>query len=273
MKSAIVERELGNTSEEKRLLEEGLKLFPSFFKLWLMLGQMEDRLGHGEQAKEAYENGLKHCPHCVHLWLSLANLEERMSGLSKARAVLTMARKKNPQNPELWLAAIRSESRHGNKKEADSLMAKALQECPTSGILWAESIEMVPRPQRKTKSADALKRCDHDPYVISAVAKLFWQDRKVDKARNWFNRAVTLAPDVGDFWALYYKFELQHGTEETQKDVLKRCMAAEPKHGEKWQAISKAVENSHLPTEALLKKAVVALGKEENPTVIDGIRP
>ncbi|GFS41109.1 pre-mRNA splicing factor-like protein [Actinidia rufa] len=236
MKSAIVERELGNTDEERRLLDEGLKRFPSFFKLWLMLGQLEERLGYVEKAKEVYESGLKHCPNCVTLWLSLANLEEKMNGLSKARAVLTMARKKNPQNPELWLAAVRAESRHGYKKEADILMAKALQECPNSGILWAASIEMVPRPQRKTKN----------------------------KARNWLNRAVTLAPDIGDFWALYYKFELQHGTEDNQKDVLKRCIAAEPKHGEKWQAISKAVENSHQPTEAILKKVVVALGKEES---------
>nr|DAD29709.1 TPA_asm: hypothetical protein HUJ06_031177 [Nelumbo nucifera] len=103
---------------------------------------------------------------------------------------------------------------------------------------------MVPRPQRKTKSMDALKRCDHDLYVIAAVAKLFWHDGKMDEARNWLNRAVTLSPDIGGSWALYYKFELQHDTEENQKDVLKRCIAAEPKHGERWQAISKAVENS-----------------------------
>ncbi|KAK6142593.1 hypothetical protein DH2020_022941 [Rehmannia glutinosa] len=108
MKSAIVERELGNTAEERRLLDEGLKLFPSFFKLWLMLGQLEERLGNLEQAKETYELGLKHCPNCIPLWLSLAHLEEKVNGLSKARAVLTMARKKNPQNPELWLAAVRA---------------------------------------------------------------------------------------------------------------------------------------------------------------------
>uniref|UniRef100_A0A0E0IUQ8 PRP1 splicing factor N-terminal domain-containing protein n=2 Tax=Oryza TaxID=4527 RepID=A0A0E0IUQ8_ORYNI len=269
MKSAIVERELGNVDEERKLLEEGLKLFPSFFKLWLMLGQMEDRLGHGSKAKEVYENALKHCASCIPLWLSLANLEEKINGLSKSRAVLTMARKKNPATPELWLAAVRAELRHGNKKEADALLAKALQECPTSGILWAAAIEMVPRPQRKAKSSDAIKRCDHDPHVIAAVAKLFWHDRKVDKARSWLNRAVTLAPDIGDFWALYYKFELQHGNADTQKDVLQRCVAAEPKHGERWQAITKAVENSHLSIEALLKKAVLALGQEENPNAAD----
>ncbi|ONH90079.1 hypothetical protein PRUPE_8G033800 [Prunus persica] len=258
MKSAIVERELGNIDEERKFLAEGLKRFPSFFKLWLMLGQLEERLDHLEKAKKAYHSGLKHCPNSLQLWLSLANLEEKMIGLSKARAVLTIARKKNPQNPELWLASVRAELRHGKKKESDILMAKALQECPNSGILWAAALEMVARPQRKAKSKDALEKCRHDPHVVAAVAKLLWHDRKLDKARNWLNMAVMFAPDIGDFWALYYKFELQHGTEENQKDVLNRCIAAGPKHGEKWQPISKAVENSHQPIEAILKKVVAA---------------
>ena len=60
-----------------------------------------------------------------------------------------------------------------------------------------------------------------------------------------------------------YKCELQHGNADTQKEVLKRCVSAEPKHGEKWQAISKAVENSHQPVEALLKKAVLAFDADE----------
>ena len=47
----------------------------------------------------------------------------------------------------------------------------AMQECPTSGILWAEAIFMESRPQRKTKSVDALKRCEHDCHVLLAVAR------------------------------------------------------------------------------------------------------
>ncbi|KAK9276058.1 hypothetical protein L1049_005589 [Liquidambar formosana] len=197
MKSAIVERELGNVAEERRLLDEGLKLFPSYFKLWLMLGRLEERFDRLEQAKKGYQSGLKLCPSCIPLWLSLANVEEKMNGLSKARTVLIIARKKNPGNPEIWLAAVRAELRHGNKKEADILMAKALQECPNSGILWAESVEMVPHPQRKTKCMDALKKCDDDPHVIATMAKLFWHDGKVGKARTWLNKAVTRASDNG----------------------------------------------------------------------------
>ena len=108
-----------------------------------------------------------------------------------------------------------------------------------------------------------IKRCDHDPHVLTTVAKILWHYRKVDKARNWFSTAVTLAPDIGDFGALYYKCELQHGNADTQKDVLKRCVSTEPKHGEKWQAITKAVENTYKLVEAVLKKAVVVLDAEE----------
>ena len=47
----------------------------------------------------------------------------------------------------------------------------ALQECPTSGQLWAEAIFMEARPQRKMKSVDALRKCEHDPYVLLAASK------------------------------------------------------------------------------------------------------
>ncbi|VVB09608.1 unnamed protein product [Arabis nemorensis] len=246
MKSAIVERELGTVEEERRLLKEGVKQFPSFFKLWLMLGQLEERSKHPEQAKNAYSSGLKHCPECIPLSLSLADLEEKVNGLNKARVVLTNARNKNPKAEELWLAAIRAELRHGNKKEAERLMSKDLQVSPQSGILLAADIEMAPPcPLPKTKIKDALKNC-------------------VDKARKWFERTVTLDRDIGDFWALYYKFELEHGSKEKQKEVMIKCVASEPKHGEKWQAISKAVENAYEPVEVILKRVAIALSREEH---------
>lgn len=42
---------------------------------------------------------------------------------------------------------------------------------PLQGILWAEAVFLEARPQRKTKSVDALKKCEHDPHVLLAVAK------------------------------------------------------------------------------------------------------
>ncbi len=91
--------------------------------------------------------------------------------IPQARSVLEKGRIKIPQCPELWLEAVRIEARGGKKNIALANMAKAIQECPTSGILWAESIFLVPNPQRKTKSVDALKKCEHDSHVLLAVAK------------------------------------------------------------------------------------------------------
>lgn len=45
--------------------------------------------------------------------------------------------------------------------------------------------------------------------------RLFWSERKITKAREWFLRTVKIEPDLGDAWAFFYKFELQHGTEVT----------------------------------------------------------
>jgi pre-mRNA-processing factor 6 len=95
------------------------------------------------------------------------------------------ARLKNPKNEELWLAAVRTEQRAGNAKAAETLMAKALQDCPTSGPLNAEAVAMAPRPQRRARSLDALKRCNDDPHIIAAVAQLFWNDRKVCAPRQY----------------------------------------------------------------------------------------
>ena len=58
-----------------------------------------------------------------------------------------------------------------------SLLPCWLQELPDSGMLWAEAITMAPRPQRKSKSADALKRVTDSPLVVAAVAQLFVADR------------------------------------------------------------------------------------------------
>ncbi|EFJ37172.1 hypothetical protein SELMODRAFT_60593, partial [Selaginella moellendorffii] len=242
-------RKRGSIETARAIYAHALAAFPGKKSIWA--------------ARSVYERALEKCPASTPLWLSAAQLEEKVGGISRARAMLTTARLKNRENPELWLAAIRAETRAGNWKEADALMAKALQECRQSGLLWAANVEMVPRAQRKTKSFDAIKNSEQDPYVIAAVGKFFWQDRKVEKARNWMNRAVTFAPDVGDFWALLYKFEQQHGSEAQLQEVVERCKAAEPKHGERWIRVSKAVENAHQTTEFILKKVVAGFGKDE----------
>jgi len=84
--------------------------------------------------------------------------------------------------------------------------------------------------------------------------RLFWAERKLDKARSWLNRAVHLGPLIGDAWANLYKFEVQHGTEEQQQDVMKRCEAAAPRYGEKWISVTKGRDGWQLSPQQLLMR-------------------
>ena len=45
------------------------------------------------------------------------------------------------------------------------------------------------------------------------LSLIFWAERKISKAREWFHRTVKIEPDLGDAWAYFYKFELMHGDE------------------------------------------------------------
>lgn len=241
MKSAKLEWALDDKTEALRLIENGLKAFPDAPKLWMMKGQLEQTRGRIEEARAAYTEGSKRCPDSIPLWTLLADLELAEKNITKARSVIEKGRLRNPKNPELWLKSVRIEADAGLEDIAKAVLARALQECPASGLLWAEAIVMAPRPQRKTKSVDALKHCEHDPYVLLAVSRLFWSERKLQKCRDWFLRTVKLEPDLGDAWINFYKFELIHGTTEQQEEVKRRCIGAEPHHGPLWCSYSKDI--------------------------------
>ncbi|KAI9281199.1 PRP1 splicing factor, N-terminal-domain-containing protein [Sporodiniella umbellata] len=253
MKSVMLERQMRDHSQCQVLLDEALSKFPTFDKLWMIKGQLEDMQGELQKARETYNQAVKSCPESVTLWTLLALLEEKLGMITKARASLEKARFRNPRNVSLWINAIRIEKRNNNVNVAKTLAAKALQECPTSGLIWTEVIYMEARPQRKARSVDALKKCEHDPVIVTTVACIFWNDRKIEKARNWFQKAIQIDPDQGDSYAWWYKFELQHGTKEHQEFVVKRCVLAEPRHGECWQSVAKDVSNIGKKTEDILK--------------------
>ncbi|KAI7853184.1 PRP1 splicing factor, N-terminal-domain-containing protein [Circinella umbellata] len=260
MKSAQLERQLKNYDGALGLLEEGLNKYPTFDKLWAIKGQiMDEALNKTNEAREIYNKAVKNCPKSIILWILLAKLEEKLGMVTKARSTLEKARYTNPKTAELWVEGIRIEIRAKNTSAAKAMSAKALQECPTSGALWREVIYLEARPQRKARSVDALKKCEHDPIVVTTVALLFWTDRKIEKARNWFQKAVQIDLDQGDSFAWWYKFELQHGTEEQQELVIRRCIAAEPHHGEYWQAVAKDMSNVGKKTGEILKLCAAKL--------------
>jgi pre-mRNA-processing factor 6 len=266
MKSAVCARQMNDAEEEREVLKKGRTLHPKFWKLWIMSGQLEEREKKYAEARKIYDLGLKKCPDASPMWIAKARLDVLEKKFGLARATLEQARLKNPKIPELWLEAVMVEKQFGEHTAASALLARALRECPKAGILHAEAIKSAPRPQRKARSVDALKACDDDPDVVCAVARLFWNDRKLDKARAWFNRAATLRPEDGDVWVRYYAFEksLEDDAESNinplnakkamkaknddtttspKEDVLARASKAKPNRGRYWAPVRKDFNN------------------------------
>lgn len=254
IKSVAFERQQGDREAALDLVNQGLQRYPKAAKLWMQKGQIYDSKGMLPQAREAFNNGTRACPQSVPLWLLATRTEEKAGVLVKARSILDRARLAVPKNPELWTESVRLERRAGNIAAANQKMAQALQECPTSGLLWSERIwHLEARTQRKPRTLEAIKKNESDPVLYVTVARVFWGERKLDKAVNWFEKAIILDPDIGDSWAYYLKFLRQHGTEEKQEETISKCVLSEPKHGEVWQSVAKAPENAKLGVEEILK--------------------
>ena len=52
--------------------------------------------------------------------------------------------------------------------------------------------------------------CPNDPNVNLSVAKIFWKEKKLDKAKKWFEKTIELCPLHGDAWCYFYKFLLEN---------------------------------------------------------------
>ncbi|MCO5575465.1 hypothetical protein L7F22_029266 [Adiantum nelumboides] len=259
LKSAVLERNEGRVEGSLALLREALVKFHDYWKFYIMLGQLLEETESKEAganvraARDAYSKGCRSCPHAVPLWIAASRLEERADMTIRGRAILEKARLVNPKNDVLWDESVSIEERSESVQQAKAILARGLQECPSSGLLHAHGIWLEAKPARKTKSADALKKTGDDARILNIIARLFWNERKVENARKWMERSCKADPDWGDGWAWWYKFEVQHGTPDSVEVVRQRCKRAAPRHGDMWQAVAKDWKASGQSTEEVLR--------------------
>lgn len=213
IKSAVFDRKHDSPQKTLETIKQGLTKFPACAKLHMMHGQQLAAQSPPAvaAAREAYSIGVKRCPHSIPLWILASRLEESVNMRIKARALLEKARTLNPKSDELWLESVKVEQRDGSTA-FKAMLSRSLQALPTSGLLYSFAVWQEARPTRKSRAVDALKKTNNSPFVILTVARLFWAERKLDKARDWFSRAVGADNDLGDSWAWWYRFEKQHGT-------------------------------------------------------------
>lgn len=250
MKSALLEREVGDFSAEEQILRAGLVQHPECFKMWAMLSENRIRCGDNLSALEVLDEGLSSCSSADLLWVLRSRIEETIPG---KRAVLEQARRRNDSSDWIWLESVKLELLPGGSQSAATyLLSRALQACPTSGRLWALAVEIQPKAKQKSISVDALKHCSDDPHVCISLAKILWADRRDVEVKKWLERAISADRDLGDAWAYYYRFMCLCGTKVDQDKVISACIVAEPKHGQLWCNVSKAPGAWSLTTTSIL---------------------
>lgn len=259
MKCAVFERQQGQHTQALETLTTALQKYPSFDKLHMIKAQIYEDLGQIADARATYAKAVKACPKSITLWTLASRLEERDNKAIKARSLLEKARLVNPKEELLWAEAVGVEERSSGIAQAKTVLARGLQECPTSGLLWSLTIWLEPRATRKARSVDALKKSAEDPIIICTVARLFWAEGKIEKARQWFQRAIATDSDRGETWAWWLKFERQHGTKEHQQMVIDGCASAEPHHSQAWQVVAKDMRNTGKGTKEILELVTAGL--------------
>ncbi|CAB0041928.1 unnamed protein product [Trichogramma brassicae] len=251
-----------------------LSAFPSKKSIWLRAAYFEKNHGTRESLETLLQRAVAHCPKSEVLWLMGAKSKWMAGDVPAARGILSLAFQANPNSENIWLAAVKLESENSEYERARRLLAKARASAPTPRVMmksakleWAlnnnedalklleeaiESFEDFPKlwlmkgqiEQQLGKLTKPLK---------PTIKEMLWCDpNKISKCRDWFNKTVKIDPDLGDAWAYFYKFELLNGTEEQQAEVKKRCVAAEPHHGENWCRVSKDIRNWCLGTDQIL---------------------
>ncbi|CAA9988126.1 pre-mRNA-processing factor 6, putative [Plasmodium knowlesi strain H] len=191
---------------------------------------------------------------------NVSNLTNTKNDLSK-NAAMNASIRVIENYDLLWIKLIEIESLC-NSNNITPVISEALKECPSSGILWSKAIEFENKNLQNSKSVTAFNNCGNNAYVILTVAKLFWQHFKTQKARKWFYRVISLNPNFGDGWATFLAFEIDQQNEVNQKDIINKCIKAEPNRGYMWNKITKRVENWRLKYPQKLYKYIKELFPE-----------
>lgn len=74
---------------------------------------------------------------------------------------------------------------------------------------------MEPMATRKTQSLNGATKVGNDSDLFVAVAKVLWGEMKTEKMKKWIKNAIAINKDNGDAWALYLRYEMEFGNQET----------------------------------------------------------
>ncbi|EGR31141.1 pre-mRNA splicing factor, putative [Ichthyophthirius multifiliis] len=259
-----LEYQLGSLQKSFQDAQVAISLFPTDEKLFILLAKIAYKFKSIDAARQIFEKGIRFNPLSTTLIIRYVELEMNHRFFPRARPILEKSRVKLPKCPELWCIAVELETQAENKKGARYMLARGLKECPDYSQLWSYAIELEPKATRKKKIVEALDKCRQDPYVNISVAKLFWKERKMEKARKWIQKSLLERPDIVDSWATLYLFEKDDDEKsgKAEEAFLKIKNGEEKKQGRLYMKVKKSDEGWKMSFDEIFQKILEIIQKE-----------
>lgn len=278
LKAAQLERGQRLTDSTLAICREGISKIaksPDLYKLWLIGVHALVEAGRLPEARDLAGQACEACPTKPPVWCVASDIAVAQGDFSRARSILERGRVRAPSEENLWYKGYLVEELNTGKDSASAkvFLSRALQSCPSSGLLWACAIQAEPVATRHPKCLDALKRCQNDPLVVSAVAKFFWLEKlQLDKARKWFQNAVGIDPGFGQVWAEFLAFELSQGDENLFfiQEVVSQILALDERttnKGLEWNQFRKQVDFWWTP----LLGVIVGYMQSRYPDIVESV--
>ncbi|PWA64196.1 tetratricopeptide repeat (TPR)-like superfamily protein [Artemisia annua] len=200
-----------------KVYERGVKIFKySHVKdIWVTyLSKFVKRYGKSklERSRELFEHAVEMVPAEVvkPLYLQYAKLEEDFGLAKRAMRVYDQATKAIPASEQLSMYEI--------------YIARAAEiyGVPKTREIYAQAISSEGLPEK-----DAMKMC-------IMYAELEKSLGEIDRARQIYLYASRLADPrfEGDFWTKWHKFEVNHGNEDTFRDMLRIKRSVSARHSQ-----------------------------------------
>jgi Flp pilus assembly protein TadD len=210
----------GQSDEAIPLFQRTLALAPAYVPARLRLGDVQLKSNNIAAADDAYSAVLKQEPDNLYALLGLARCDIAADRWTEARGHLRKAISQNPDIGSVWTLYATVSEKLGDEREAKMAL---------TAVKGTRRFREPPDPW-----VDALILECYDPYRISVAAAVASAAGDMQKARNLFERAVSLAPEDASLHQQLGMLLYQVRKDSEARTQLERAVALAPEESDNW---------------------------------------
>ncbi|KAI0037027.1 pre-mRNA-splicing factor CLF1 [Vararia minispora EC-137] len=218
-------------ARSRSVYERALDVDPRSVQLWLNYTETELKSRNVQHARNLFDRAVTLLPRVDQLWYKYVYLEELLQNVAGARQVFERWMAWEPDD-KAWQAYIKMEMRYDELDRASSIYERwvAVRPEPRVWVKWGKFEEERGKADKAREVfqtaleffGDEEEQVDKAQAVFSAFAKMETRLKEYERARVIYKFALARLPrsKSANLYALYTKFEKQHGTRNSLESTV-----------------------------------------------------